>query len=316
MHAACETGFVDALDPEQLRQVNKCLEFLKPLETCATQVHKELRLDINLGKKHKTFGTADRVVLKNNKAYLVDFKFGRLSVVSAEQNLQAMSYTVGIFQRFPDVGEVTCYFLLPRRDEVTMHTFSRELLDQYVDTLAKLFDEVTVKAPPRTPCKACEYCAKLAKCPAVVRDITAAIKPEGLVLPKKADPASMSPEILDSFALPFARIIEAWCRQVKERTKSLLLEGVEFEHHKLGERAAKANINGTVNDAWTVLDDLLDLDEFMSACSLSVSQLKKAVRAKAPRGMKDDAETNLVVRLGTSGLITDEPEKQTYIQRK
>lgn len=315
MHAAIERGYYDALDPEQLSQVQKCVDFLTPLESCANVVHRELRLDIDLGK-HKTFGTADRVILKNNKAFLVDFKFGRLSVVPAEKNLQAMSYTVGIFQRFPDISEVTCYFLLPRRDEVTTHTFDRRLLDTYVSTLAKLFDEVTKKNPKRTPCKACEYCAKLVKCPAVVKDIETAIKPEGLVLPDKADPATMSPEVLDQWALPFARIIESWCKQVKDRSKQLLVEGVEFEHHKLGSRAAKTKVNGTVNDVWEVVQGMLTMENFLPACSLSVSQLKKAVRAIAPRGEKDNAETMLVTKLRSAGLVSEQPEKETYIQRK
>ena len=52
-----EKDYYDALDAEQMEQVNKCRAFIDPLEKIADTVHREIRLEIDLGT-HKTFGTA------------------------------------------------------------------------------------------------------------------------------------------------------------------------------------------------------------------------------------------------------------------
>lgn len=317
MHAAIEHGVFDALDPEQLRQVKKCVDFLAPLEAAANAVHKEARLEMKLGK-HDTFGTADRVIIKNQTAHLVDFKFGRLGVPPAGENLQAMAYAIGVLQRFPNVEDVHAYFLLPRRDEVTSAVFSRHLLDTYIKTLSDLLDQVKRKNPARTPCKACEYCAKLAKCPAVSKDILALSDQAGLPVPKNMDVSSMTPEVIGKFALPFVRIVEQWAKKVKEHAKNLMHEGVEIDGHELATRSAKTKVNGNVNQVWDAIQPTgtLDLDQFMSCCSVSVSQVRKTVRSQVPAAQRDEAEALVLRRLRKAGLISEEPTTEEYIKRK
>ena len=313
MHAAMETGLTDALDPEQLEQIEKCQKFLAPLEQLPNAVHKELRLDIDLGR-HKTFGTADRVIVEPTKAHMVDFKFGRLSAPEARDNLQAWAYVVGVFQRFSQVNSVEATFLLPRRDEVTSHTFHRDQLPMMVATLAKLFDEIEADDPERTACKACEYCDKLDTCPAALNAFEL-VAPRFDGMPALADVETLTPEVVDRYALPLARIVEAWASRVKARAKEQLEAGESMDNHELAVRAGRMTLDGTVNDAWELVQSRLTLDQYMDACDLSIPRLRKAIRAVAARGEKDAAEMSLISDLRSADLV-DEGKVTKYIKRK
>ena len=49
LHSAAETGDLDGLDEEQIRAVVACLDYIKPLEDKADEVHKEMRVRIRHG---------------------------------------------------------------------------------------------------------------------------------------------------------------------------------------------------------------------------------------------------------------------------
>jgi hypothetical protein len=49
LHLAAETGDLDGLDEEQIRAVVACLDYIKPLEDEADNIHKELRVVVRYG---------------------------------------------------------------------------------------------------------------------------------------------------------------------------------------------------------------------------------------------------------------------------
>lgn len=49
LHEAAETGELSGLNEEQLRHVVACLDYIKPMEDVADEVHKELRVEIRHG---------------------------------------------------------------------------------------------------------------------------------------------------------------------------------------------------------------------------------------------------------------------------
>ena len=62
---------------------------------------KELKLSILNGL---TFGTADLVMVKADRAIIGDAKFGWNPVEDAETNLQGWAYAIGVFEKYPEVG--------------------------------------------------------------------------------------------------------------------------------------------------------------------------------------------------------------------
>tara|TARA_R110000851_G_scaffold90785_3_gene198395 strand:- start:6927 stop:7985 length:1059 start_codon:yes stop_codon:yes gene_type:complete len=308
MHAALEKRSFDALNPEQLALVNKCLAFMAPLELTAREAHPEIRLEIELSKKHTTWGTADQVFIVNDRAHMVDFKFGRLAVLPADQNLQAMAYVIGVFQRFPAVNTVEAHFLLPRRDEVTSHTFERSLLVSYCKALSKLFDKFTAKKRVATPCKACEYCASLGSCLAVAKRINAAVNPTALFEEEDTVPSLMTTRALNDCGLPLARLAAAWADTVKDLATAKLRDGETMEDHKLSSRKSSAKITVPTTDVWDgVASKFISQDAFLACCTASIPKLRKAV------GKANVEELN--EQLVKEGCVT-EGDPVTFISRK
>ena len=311
MHGAVETGFKDALDPEQERQVDKVEGITEPIIARARTVYKEIRLDVTLPRGHSTFGTCDLWCEQHDgSGDLIDYKFGRLGIPAADDNLQAFAYGVGIFQKFEHIDTIRVAFLLPRRDEVTMTTLHRKDLATYVRSLAQLFDGLNADNPVRTACKACEYCAIAGDCPEIAEKIISAVLPKGLELPADTNPADMSVADLDTFALPFIRIMDSWAKAVKERAMTLLKNGTEMEHHEVGLRSAAVKLEGSTVDAAEVANTVgICMEDFINSCTVSVSRLRAAAKKLA-------VEEELTTALSDAKLIDLTKNKTQYLKRK
>ena len=313
IHAAIEKDYYEALDTEQERLARTCLALLQHMEEDADEVHRELKVNIKLGK-HVTFGTADRVIIKGKLGYLVDFKFGRLGVPDANENLQAMAYAVGVFDKFPELDAIQTWLFLPRRDETSHCTIQRATLPSIRKTLETLFDEITQPSPPRTPCAACQYCTHADSCPALTASaLILGRKLEPLLIPDSANPETMTPEVLDEIALPLARVLASWGNKVKDRATKLAMEGHDFEHHKLVARARPVSLT----DAPAVYDlvkDTVPVEEFLRATKVSLSQLKAVAKSLAERGKGKAAQDELVERL--KPLLPESQDNETFYLRK
>jgi len=320
MHAAMEADNCDALDGEQLGVYDTVQAFLKPLQAGAVAEHREIRLAIKLGT-HETFGTCDRFILRpGGLAHLIDFKFGRLSVPEANVNLQALAYAVGAFDAFPLVHRIQAWLLTPRRDEASSVVLERAHLYAYRAKLEKLFDELTVDSPA-TPCEACSYCAKLATCPAIARSAVAVAQRYDLDMPAilmEVSPSKMSTQMLDTVAMPVARVMDRWVSSVKAELTERAMAGEPLTRHTLAERAKAVTIDDA-NAAYAAVRDMVSLDAFHGAVSVSLSKLKSAARSAAPRGKKDAAEEEIFRRLSAAGVVQQtDNEQQTirYLRKK
>lgn len=310
MHAATETGYKDALDPEQERMVENIEAITAPIIERADEVHREIRLDMKLLRGHSFFGTCDLWCDQGDSTGdLIDYKFGRLGIPKASDNLQALSYGVGIFQKFEWIDTIRVIFLLPRRNEVTMTTLHRRDLGSYVASLSFLFDKITAKNPVRTACKACEYCALKGECPEITEKIIAAVMPKGLDMPANTNPEDMSVEELDSFALPFIRIVDSWTKAVKKRAMTLLGNGTEMEHHEIGHRTAAVKLLGPINEAADVASGYVSAEDFINSCTLSISRLRAVAK-------KEGIEPELTAALEGAKLIDTTKNKTEYLKRK
>lgn len=323
MHRAVETGILDALDPEQERQVQTVLDTINPMIARATEVCREVRLDVTLSSRQDTFGTCD-LRLRGmdgdpNKETIIDYKFGRLPVPPATQNRQAWAYAIGVFQDSA-ASEVTAVFIQPRLGVVDVAKFTRAIdYPRMIRSLATLIKECKAKKPKRTACKACEYCARITKCPTVASVIETAVKPAGFAghyfIDGAGEPISMmSADKLDSAALPLARLAETWAKDVKDQAKALLEGGAKMDHHELGQRSVARKLTGSTWDAYAKLPAHIDVQTFLSACSLSVSQLEQSCKKRKIDPSKFKEFVNALV---TASLLDPaENPKQPYLKRK
>ena len=127
----------DEMDEMTDLYVEYCLELIeKAKETCSDlQILIEQRLDFS-DYVPEGFGTGDLVVVGSGTLHVVDFKYGRGVVVSAEKNSQMMLYAIGalsLFDMLYDIKKVSMVIVQPRVDNFSTWEITVEELLKWAE---------------------------------------------------------------------------------------------------------------------------------------------------------------------------------------
>lgn len=147
------------------------------------------------------YGRADVILEDGEEAIIVDWKTGFRDQGDAEDNLQGQAYALGLFNEAPDIQQITLWFVYPRLQEATYHTYYRdtawpmlvERIGGVVESAvaARDVDDEWLVAPKHVlDVDNCEYCALKGKCPAWSTEVTT-IMSDMSTLPTEA-PAGLS----------------------------------------------------------------------------------------------------------------------------
>jgi hypothetical protein len=82
------------------------------------------------------FGTGDCVIIADGILHIIDFKYGRGVLVSAEDNPQMKLYALGALELFDslyDIDEVSMTVYQPRRENISTFTVSKDALQSWAD---------------------------------------------------------------------------------------------------------------------------------------------------------------------------------------
>lgn len=232
------------------------------------------------------------------RAKVIDYKFGKVGVESAPNNLQGISYMLGLRKRFPQLEECTVYFLMPHRDEISYHTFTREVFDSlHVRIRAvvgraveanKREDDYSLANPTVS---ACLFCSRIGKCPKVHE--------LALRLGKKYAPlqipASISTTVFTdpkdvSIGLSFAQVIKTWAEAYRSQVTAKTIDSPTFipdnyqivQMQKRSVKKAKA----LGEFAKTFLPDEMK-EKVESLYDIAIGNLEKLISIAAPRGQKE-----------------------------
>lgn len=310
IHAACETGVIPAtFTDEQKQVVQMCLDYVQPLVSRpGAQVFKELSFhELAEFSPLMRRGKADLVVLYSNTAELVDYKAGRNAVDDAAVNDQQKAYVVAMFQRWPHLKAVRVHLLMPRRDEVSTHTFSADDVPRLRADLASII--VTAEryhrenlTAPRTD--TCLWCAKRHSCPAVVGTAMAIAKgyDAELQIPAEFHPSKVTDPKAMAVMLDAASVMDKWVQSARHHFTQAMLNGVDIPGYELREKKAARSVDDAMA-AYAVVREVIDRDEFLAACSISLPALEKAWCEKAPRGQKGKAKEELISKLIEVGAL-------------
>lgn len=134
----------DEMDEMTDLYVEYCLELIeKSKETCQDlQILIEQKLDFS-DYVSEGFGTGDLVVVGNGTLHVVDLKYGRGVIVSAEKNPQMMLYALGalsLFDMLYEIEKVSMAIVQPRVDNFSIWEISVEELLKWAE------DELKPKA--------------------------------------------------------------------------------------------------------------------------------------------------------------------------
>lgn len=322
LHKACQTGRLAGLDTEQASVVRQCLDYVDGLKRKDTKADKrEIKLDV----AGYTWGTADRLLVHgDNSADLVDFKFGRNSVDDAETNLQGWCYARGVFHQFPKILEVRVHFLLPRRDEISTATFTRDMVPDIdlritaVIERRKYFEASKLEGMLNPRPVNCLYCGAKATCQnlheiafriAKKYDETFDI-PEEVHSSQIQDPREMAK------AKAIAVVMKSWAGSVDEHALQMVLNGTELPGWEMASRQGKLKIQDAMAafSAVKAMIPEVSLEEFVAYVSVTKTGLEEMVTARAQHGEKASSVRTLNENLIEMGVGTRDPDTN-YLRR-
>jgi hypothetical protein len=297
-HKAAETGDLSILTDEwHVKNVRKCLSFVESRIIKGLPVDaefRELRLSILGGR---TFGTVDRVIIRDTHSDIVDYKFGAGAIDDASENWQGICYVIGVFERFENLRTVTVWFLIPRRDEVTRHTFTRaDLPDMRIKVAtvisrAEQYRKTGDTQFLRRTEASCLYCANKATCPLMIEyALSTAHKYAPLEIVADVHASQLSDPLKLAKLYEAAKILEKMVDSAKKHIMDFALQNNglhvgDTTLYEIAERDGKRSITNPGMAVEIFRRHLTDT-EILSASTMSLSGVLKLISDKAPRGQK------------------------------
>ena len=343
-HKACEAEDPSLCDTEQESEaVRKCLDYAKRVgETKSAEEGeiiciKEKYLGVGDEKVGEyigiTGGFPDLVYVAKLFADVLDWKYGADPVVPTKDNLQGISYALGIFKDYATVQKVSVHFYAPNQgwseaehNAKYVYTFLRsecEELELRVRTVVarkkaankRLAEKGTwVDATPKT--SLCIWCARkgdCTKCHAVV--LRGAEKYPDFVVPQELNPLALTKAEQVATAFRWASQVEMIAKAVKARCSTIALTesldlGPTLKVAKRTEREIKS-FNELVNGAQRAGATMEELTPLFSVPFTKVEDLikKKAAKGKgaeAIRALQADWEQNGATQMGLTSYFLKE----------
>jgi len=285
-----------------------------------TESHAEILLDIEL-RGTSTYGTCDFLnVYGGTEGVLIDYKTGISKIDTPDKNWQSKAYTVGCFQRFPELETIEFVFFIPQRNEILSHKFSRSDLDELIDELSSVileaervrpkWDSGTPDLSELTPTVNCRFCKFEDICPALgglVVEVAKKINPH---LPDVDIDSTEDPEVLEQL-WAIAKIVTNWADGFKKRAVSLAEDGLEFPNLRLKKMAGRRNV--TDNKTFISIAEKygVDTETILSHVSFPLAKIAKAVGDTADKGGKKQLANEFLDSCEESGIIEHSPQRRT-----
>jgi len=265
----------------------------------------------------RIFGTVDRVIIRGTHVDLVDFKFGVGEIDDADVNIQGRAYLLGVMDKFPELQTATVHFIIPRRDEVLTHNYSREEMEDIrlrINLIVSRAELEDAEAIPNT--EGCKYCKHKLSCPALsdkmlplAKKYSASVDDFEMSLWGSYSPAEINDPAVLSKMLNVASVVDKWQAAAKKQATKLAVEdGEEIPGYDLHYRTASLKIDDT-QGAYDAVEHLLSPDEFMDACDVSLPKLAKKYAEKLGRGEKKTARGTIEQSLEESGVLPAEEDR-------
>lgn len=303
-------------DPEEVEAVEWCRRMeLQLAEKYVAPMGADLVLREQRwwGHNEAFSGQADVVFVHEGCALVLDYKFGRVPVAAARDNMQLAALAYLALRNLPDVDVVFCGILQPlaSRQEPRVVRYHREMKGQLEGYFMQVVEEAEKPHALRVPGEnQCRYCKAKAECLAC----------NGLVVQQtQVDVAAAWPEWSPekkAEAVRVAALAKKWAEAVERKAKGDLKEGLSIPGCSL--TAGKKSFKVTdAQGAFSVLADAIGLtgEEFAACCSVKISELDKLVHKRlseqAPEGVKQLVKASSAwVReklAGVGSVSTSEP---------
>lgn len=273
----------------------------------------EMRLDIELDGT-STFGTGDVIALgENGTAFLCDYKTGISQIDEPRDNWQARAYTLGAFQKYPQIKHIIFAFIVPQRKQVLLGEFTREeesWLRSEISTVVLNGERVrpkwdlgTADSEDLSPSVNCRFCRYEDSCPSLggmILEVSAKIKETSLA---KLDFTSDSPEVLEEL-YGLAKVVENWATMIKAKALNAAKDGVEFPSLRLKSMGASKSCsdNNMLADIAIKKYGLSD-EDFLDIATVPLKKLADKIGTTAERGQKGQLVQEFLQDVEDAGIL-------------
>ena len=273
----------------------------------------EIKLEVELDGT-STWGTCDKFVLVGKSAVLIDYKTGISVIDEPRDNWQAMAYTVGAFQAYPDVESIHFVFFIPVRNQTLMGVFNRDELPSLIESLSKVINKGSIVRPKWVdggqpnidelcPTVNCRFCKHEDHCPAlggVAMEGASRVADDSL--PKGDIDNPEEPEVVEHL-YAVAKVVSNWADRIKAKAINMAKEGVEFPTLKLRSLGATRKCTDNIKLAQVAKEFNMSNEELLAIANIPLKKLSVAVGALAPEGDKKQVSSDFLFALDKKGVI-------------
>jgi len=284
-----------------------------------TESHAEIVLDVELDGT-STYGTCDYLnIYDGTKGILIDYKTGISKIDAPDKNWQSRAYTVGCFQKFPDLETIEFVFFIPQRNEILSHTFSRSDLPQLIRELSDVIlkgEKIRPKwengAPDLselTPTVDCRFCKYEDTCPSLgglVIEVAKKLNPQ---LPDVDIETTDDPETVEHLYV-VAKIVSYWADAFKKHAVSLVEDGLELPNLRLKKMAGRRNVTDPQTFIRIAKKYGVDTETILNNVSLPLAKIAKAVGDTADKGNKKQLSSEFIDACDSAGIIETSPSRR------
>lgn len=343
IHEALEAQDPSALhDEEELNIYNEIVDEETNIVSAAFTVSepdiiREIVLDIEHDAETEQWGTLDFFAITKDRTIglAIDYKTGWGAVEPPLDNMQARSYTLGLFQKYPELQKITFVFLLPVRGEVLAGVFAREEMEPLREEVSRIIHNAEITRPkwdsgqpeleelnPGVDCRFCRYEDKCPALGAVAINVASRYVKEHEELGKHADllpngPISSKqiddPEVLEKLYVT-AIVVMKWAEGIKHKVLNLALaDGDEqFENLKLRSLGAKkTTLDGNALIELGIKHGLTKEEIIDWEQAVPFSRVIELVKKNAPKGKKAGAARNFKNEAFEERIVEDGKTRYT-----
>ncbi len=270
--------------------------------------------------KSTTAGYVDRALISHDRRYaiLLDWKFGAWAVEEAKDNLQGISYVLGLFLAYPSLMEIKFVFKLPHLNYQTEHTFKRSDIPElylrvqvvvarartaYAQVEAGNFSMATPKVP------ACNFCGLIGTCPKVAEfACKVGHKFHPLEIPSDITPTGIKSEADTTIGLRLAQVMAVWASSFKTQITDRVIRKAGETGELIAPPGFKVQTRRDRNIADAVVFKKATLkylteSELEPLAQYTFGAVENAVKDKAPRGSKTSTVEEYKRALEETGAI-------------
>jgi len=260
-----------------------------------------------------TAGYVDEVLIDHTGEYaeLMDWKFGRWAVESADNNLQGIAYSLGLFRMYPKLKSVIFWFKQPHLDTVSSAVFTREqvpalyLRVQVVVARAREARKSGNFSTARPMVPACNFCANIGSCPAVAAfACRVGSKFHPVEIPDDITPTQVLSGRNATLGMRLSQVMAVWAKAFRTQITNRVICGeADIPAGYEVRSQSKREIIDADKFKQVVLRYLPESEYNALLAAPGFGDIENIIKERAPRGSKKSALEEFQQQLEDSGAV-------------